>query len=86
MATKHSLKTWIVEALQQAPGGSMHHVRIAEHIWRHHEDELRLSGDLFFTWQYDLRWAAQTLREDGVLAPIDGQGDGTWTWSPRSSG
>ncbi len=60
-ATKLSLKTWIVEALQEA-GGALHHVRVAEHVWRHHKDELEQSGDLFFTWQYDLRWAAQTLR------------------------
>jgi len=82
MATKHDLRTWIVDALKET-GAPMHHVRIAEHVWRHHEEELRQSGDLFFTWQYDLRWAAQTLRKEGVLAPIAGQGDGMWTLSAR---
>ena len=47
-ATKHSLKTWIVEALQHADG-TMHHVRIAEHIWRHHEDELKHSPEICFS-------------------------------------
>jgi len=30
-------------------------VRIAKHIWDCHEADLRASGDLFFTWQYDMR-------------------------------
>ena len=84
MATKQSLKTWIVEALEEA-GGTSHHVRIAEHIWCHHKDELEQSGDLFYTWQYDLRWAGQNLRKEGVLAKIDGQGDGTWSLSRRKT-
>lgn len=39
-------------------------------IWRRHEPELRASGDLFYTWQYDVRWAAQRLRNEGVLRQI----------------
>ncbi|SDW39046.1 hypothetical protein SAMN05444006_10397 [Allgaiera indica] len=26
-----------------------------------------MSGDLFYTWQYDMRWAAQNLRGAGKL-------------------
>jgi hypothetical protein len=82
LPAKHLLKVWIVEALNAA-GGPLHHVRVAEHIWNHHEADLRKAGDLFFTWQYDLRWAAQLLRDDGVLTKIGGQGDGVWRLSER---
>jgi len=77
MATKDDLKLWTMEALRAA-GGELHHIRVAESVWYRHELELRGSGDLFFTWQYDLRWAAQKLRGAGELQRIDGRGDGIW--------
>lgn len=80
MATKTDLAEWLVKALRTT-GGSAHHVRVAEAIWRAHEDELRDSGDLFYTWQYDLRWAAQSLRRSGTLEAVDGRGDGVWRLS-----
>jgi len=66
VVTKHDLGDWIVEALR-AKGGSAGLVQICRHVWEHHEDELRRSGDLFYTWQYDIRWAATNLRQAGVL-------------------
>lgn len=85
MIQKADLAQWIVDALR-ARGGSAHHVRIAEAIWLEHEEDLRASGDLFFTWQYDLRWAAQKLRDSGVLKPVQGRGDGTWQLSNQEDG
>jgi hypothetical protein len=64
--TKRDLAAWIVEALQ-ANGGSTGLVGVCRHVWEHHETDLRDSGDLFFTWQYDIRWAATDLRHGGVL-------------------
>lgn len=80
MATKMDLAEWLVTALRAA-GGSAHHVRVAEAIWNEREDELRSSGDLFYTWQYDLRWAAQALRDSGTLEAVEGRGDGVWRLS-----
>lgn len=77
MATKEDLTTWVLEALK-ALGGSAHHVEVAKHVWRSHENELRASGDLFYTWQYDLRWAAQRLRDSGDLKPDATTDRGTW--------
>lgn len=77
MAEKRDLETWIVQALSEH-GGETAVVEVARHVWIHHEDELRESGDLFYTWQYDLRWAAQNLRDDGVLASKDGRRRGGW--------
>ena len=58
--------------------GSASIPEVAEHIWRNHEAELRRSGDLFYTWQYDMRWAAQSLRDEGILASKKGTRSGTW--------
>lgn len=81
MATKHDLQRWVVEALDHH-GGRAHLVDVARHIWLHHEAELRESGDLFYTWQYDMRWAAQKLRDRGVLQKMYGtKGDGRWALS-----
>ena len=37
-----------------------------------------MSGDLFYTWRYDIRWAAQTLRDSGVLKPDHEVPRGVW--------
>jgi hypothetical protein len=67
-ATKNRLKAWILEALQ-ALGGSGHVLEVSRAVWERHEVDLQASGDLFFTWQYDLRWAAKELRDEGALKP-----------------
>jgi hypothetical protein len=51
-------------------------LEVTKDVWAAHEDDLRASGDLFFTWQYDLRWAAQKLRDAGRLAPKHGERGG----------
>ncbi len=68
MATKNDLKGWVVQALT-AQGGEAHIAAVAKHVWDNHEAELRASGELFYTWQYDLRWAANELRAEGHLQP-----------------
>ena len=77
MATKHDLGTWIVECLQTA-GGSAPLIDICRYVWENHEVELRRSGDLFLTWQYDIRWAATALRHGGVLKGARNSPSGVW--------
>jgi hypothetical protein len=77
MATKYDLDAWIVEALGDLDGkGTI--VQICRHVWERHEDDLRHSGDLFYTWQYDIRWAAQRLRDQLVLVPAAQTPRGVW--------
>ena len=46
-------------------------------IWEIHEKDL--SGtDLFYTWQYDYRWAATKLREKGTIKPAEDSPKGIW--------
>jgi methylmalonyl-CoA mutase cobalamin-binding subunit len=69
IVTREELCEWVVDALK-ARGGASTVVGVAKHIWDRHEKELRQSGDRFYTWQYDIRWAAKQLRDQGVLKPV----------------
>ncbi len=59
-------------------GGSATVVEVSKAVWRGHEGELRTMGDLFYTWQYDLRWAANSLRRMGILKPHEASPRGVW--------
>jgi hypothetical protein len=77
LATKYALEDWVVEALRQR-GGSAPLIEVCRLIWRDHETELRSSGDLLYTWQYDVRWAAHRLRRQGRLRAADDSPRGVW--------
>ena len=77
MATKKDLADWVYEAIK-ANGGKATIVEVAKHIWDNHEAELRGSSDLFYTWQYDMRWAADQLRAEYRLQPKPRGDRGPW--------
>ncbi|WP_353471224.1 hypothetical protein PVT71_07760 [Salipiger sp. H15] len=64
----------IVEAVLKHLGGQGTVPEVAKEIWSRHEQQLRASGDLFYTWQYDMRWAAQRLAHRGKLTKVDPRG------------
>jgi hypothetical protein len=64
---RENLKNWVREALG-ALGGRAHINDVARQIWLDHEDDLRNAGDYFYSWQYDMRWAAQRLRDKKLLS------------------
>ena len=70
MATRDDLMNWVYTAVKENRGRASV-VTVARHIWQNHERELRDSGDLFYTWQYAMRWAAQKLRYQGRLTLAD---------------
>jgi len=76
--TKSDLKNWVLTALRDL-GGSARVVEIAKHIWENHEKDLRAAGDIFYTWQYGMRWAAQELQHEGKLS----KGGKNRTWFLR---
>mgnify|MGYP001552936193 CR=1 FL=1 len=78
---RSDLKVWVVEALRQL-GGSAGIVSVCKRVWQLHEADLRGSGDLFYTWQYDIRWAAQYLRNVGLLLAVDKSRTKDWELSP----
>ena len=73
MATSDDLKIWVLDALKHLGPATV--PQIAKHIWDNHERDLRQSGDLFYTWQYAMRWAGQKLQMDGKLRKGAGR---TW--------
>ena len=75
--TKEVLMTWVEDALRRS-GGQATLLEIARIIWQIHEQELRSSGDLFYTWQYDMRWAATKLRHAGRLRAAEDCPRGVW--------
>jgi len=77
MATKHDLQEWLVSALK-ALGGRGSIVDVCRQVWDAHEADLRKSGDLFYTWQYDIRWAATRMRVAGTMRPHDSSLKGIW--------
>jgi hypothetical protein len=77
MLRRGDLKQLVLDALS-ASGGSASIVDVAKHIWQASEADLKASGDLFYTWQYDMRWAATRLREEGKLVMADRSPRGVW--------
>lgn len=77
MARREDLRKWLSEALE-ANNGSASIVEVCKYVWENYENELRRSGDLFFTWQYDIRWAAHRLRKEGIMRAADLSPKGVW--------
>ena len=65
----------VIDALKDA-GGSARLKDIAKFVWDHHENRLRRSGDFFYSWQYKLRWAGDSLVRSGKI--LKGPPVGTW--------
>lgn len=78
MRERGVLPSWVVEALDQL-GGSGSIVDVCRVVWERHEVDLRNTHELFFTWQYDIRWAAQTLRKQGVMTAVHGSRSQPWS-------
>lgn len=75
----------LLEATLVELNGSGTILDICKLFWRKHEEELRSSGDLFYTWQYDIRWAATTLRKEGIMKDASLSEVGMWELSSRGA-
>ncbi|NRF28101.1 hypothetical protein HRJ45_24250 [Vibrio coralliilyticus] len=81
IVSKSTLESWILECLERQ-GGSGGPESVGKYIWENYEAELRKS-DIFYTWQYDLRWAAQKLRDSGVLKKVNNRKTLPWELSKK---
>ena len=77
MAKREDLQDWVIAALKHY-GGSANIVQVAQHIWSLHKGELENSRDLFFTWQYDMRWACTRLRKRQIIQAAEISKRGEW--------
>ena len=66
MTYREKMQLWVREALG-ALGSEGLIIEVAKHIWANHENDLRQNGDAFYSWQYDMRWAANELRRQSKL-------------------
>ena len=80
VSSKASLIEWSVEALNHF-GGRAHHLDIAKWIWSKKRDELFEMGDLFYSWQYELRWAGTEMRGKKIILSANDSPKGTWILS-----
>jgi hypothetical protein len=77
MSYRDDLKEWVLSAVD-SHGGEATLLEVAKDIWKNHEDDLRRYGEAFYVWQYDMRWAAQYLRDEGHLVAADQAPRGVW--------
>jgi hypothetical protein len=82
MATKADLANWVSDSLRKR-GGRATLLEVSKDVWQAHEADLRASGDLFYTWQYDLRWAATKLRQAGRMVDAKTSPPGIWEMTVR---
>lgn len=76
---------WVVEALQQL-GGKGKIVAISELVLEKHEADIRADRELLHEWQYELRWAGDILRKNGILKPASKSSRGVWELAPGKTG
>ncbi|MBL6928580.1 MAG: hypothetical protein ISR44_05360 [Rhodospirillales bacterium] len=77
MISKKDLSQMVFEAVEKN-GGAATIIDVAKYLWANYERDLHSSGNLFFTWQYDMRWAAQSLRDTGMFRPANVSPRGVW--------
>ncbi len=61
---------WVEEALREL-GGAASILDICKKVWALHEPDIRNGGDLLYEWQYEIRWAGDLLRRNGVIRPAE---------------
>ena len=66
LISRKVLSEIIIECLKKSNGRSTL-LEVSKYVWDNYENELRESGKIFYTWQYDLRWAANELRKLGIM-------------------
>lgn len=79
---RHILSEWVLNALI-ALRGQATIKDVHKHIWKHHQKEIESSEDLFYNWQYEVRWAASKLRKDGRMKTSKDTQRGKWELNPE---
>ena len=77
MVSNFNLKNWLIEALNHY-GRKASIVQVCKYIWETHSKELEESGDIFYTWQYDVGWTAQQLVNKGKLKKVRIKNKSSW--------
>ena len=84
LSYKDDLKERVLRAIKENDGEATL-VQVAKYIWTNHKDDLQKQGDAFYVWQHDMRWAAQYLRNEGLLVKADQAPRGIWRYRAPAS-
>jgi hypothetical protein len=85
ISVKKSDLPLVLEKTLRDLGGQGTIVDVCRRIWEKHHKDLESSADLFFTWQYDIRWARDKLSKAGVLETITVGRKSIWKLSSVSA-
>ena len=77
MQTREIMKEWVKQSLVQL-GGRATIIDICKNVWENHKIEIQDTADLFYQWQYEIRWAGDLLRREGTLVPARTSPRGVW--------
>ena len=61
-------------------GGNATPIVVFRYFWEKHELILKKSGDIYYTWNYDIRWAATELRKKGIMKPVYNKSQWELSW------
>lgn len=75
--TRYDLPDMLYNAIKDM-GGKTNIIDVCKYFWTHYALELQDSGDLFYTWQYDIRWAATELRKCKRMKAAEMSPRGVW--------
>jgi hypothetical protein len=77
MITKNDLQDILIITLKSL-GGKGTIIEVCKYVWDNYEEKLKKSGTLFYTWQYDIRWAATMLRKNKIMKSTHISPSGIW--------
>lgn len=63
---RDDFKLLILAALKEYKGQAKIH-QVCEHVWTHNSSQIMESKQVLYTWQYDIRWAANKLRRENKI-------------------
>ena len=75
------LRNILIKTLEDL-GGSSKILPICRHAWtKYLSNQISPEDDLFYTWQYRIRWEARDLRKAKIMNSIDDSPYGIWQLS-----
>ncbi len=63
---RDTMRDWVIQALRELGGRAMI-LDINKKVQELCGEEIGNTGDLFYEWQYELRWAGDLLRREGKI-------------------
>lgn len=80
MSNRNDVQDWVVAALM-SHAGKASLIDVAEYVWINYRSEIERARNLLYTWQYEVRWAASSLRKRGIMKPNSASPKGVWELS-----